>query len=326
MELKLILLFILAAILISEIQSAEHKERKHKYRKHKKWSPPAALSSNLDEEGPQGISDEEEALKVAEDLAKQQERERERETSEADDSDVTDDKTPLIDPCSKVHCGAGRVCQLDENEDPLCVCIPECPEETEERRKVCSNYNETWPSDCSIYQQRCWCSTNDKKCKEEKYRHIHIEYYGVCRDMPECKKEEMDDFPRRMRDWLFNVMRDLADRQELTPHYYKMEKEAENNLTRRWVNAAIWKWCDLDMSHDRTVSRHELFPIRAPLMSLEHCMAPFLDSCDTDNNHKITLKEWGKCLNIDEDELEDRCDEIEENNNKNNDNKINELV
>jgi hypothetical protein len=49
-----------------------------------------------------------------------------------------------------------------------------------------------------------------------------------------------------------------------------------------------------------SVSRHELFPIKAPLMSLEHCIAPFLDSCDVDDNHRITLKEWGKCLEIEE--------------------------
>jgi len=48
------------------------------------------------------------------------------------------------------------------------------------------------------------------------------------------------------------------------------------------------------------VSRHELFPIRAPLMALEHCIAPFLDSCDVDDNHRITLKEWGKCLELPE--------------------------
>lgn len=96
-------------------------------------------------------------------------------------------------------------------------------------------------------------------------------------------------------------MRDLADRQEL-PHYYmKMQREAESNHTLRWTNAAIWKWCDLDgYPHDRSVSRHELFPIRAPLMALEHCIAPFLDSCDVDKDHKITLKEWGKCLELEE--------------------------
>lgn len=121
----------------------------------------------------------------------------------------------------------------------------------------------------------------------------------VCFQM--CKEADMLDFPRRMRDWLFNIMRDLADRHELPPHFYKMQREAETNLTLRWSNAAVWKWCDLDgHPHDRSVSRHELFPIRAPLMALEHCIAPFLDSCDVDNDHKITLKEWGKCLQLDE--------------------------
>lgn len=104
-----------------------------------------------------------------------------------------------------------------------------------------------------------------------------------------------------MRDWLFNIMRDLADRQELNNYYMKMQREAESNNTLRWSTAAVWKWCDLDgHPHDRAVSRHELFPIRAPLMALEHCIAPFLDSCDSDNDHKITLKEWGKCLELNE--------------------------
>lgn len=111
----------------------------------------------------------------------------------------------------------------------------------------------------------------------------------------------MKDFPRRMRDWLFNVMRDMADRNELTDHYMVMRQEAETNLTRRWSNAAVWKWCDLDgKPHDSSVSRHELFPIRAPLMSLEHCISPFLETCDPNGDHRISLKEWGKCLELDE--------------------------
>lgn len=111
----------------------------------------------------------------------------------------------------------------------------------------------------------------------------------------------MSDFPRRMRDWLFNVMTDLADRNALAEHYLNMQHESETNMTRRWANAAVWKWCDLDgHPHDRSVSRHELFPIRAPLMSLEHCIAPFLESCDPNDDHRITLAEWGKCLGLDE--------------------------
>lgn len=89
-----------------------------------------------------------------------------------------------LDPCIKVHCGAGRVCQVDPEGEPQCVCIPSCPVETESRRKVCTNYNETWTSDCAVYQQRCFCSTHDPACKgEEKYKHVHIEYYGECRQM-----------------------------------------------------------------------------------------------------------------------------------------------
>lgn len=120
----------------------------------------------------------------------------------------------------------------------------------------------------------------------------------------------MVDFPRRMRDWLFNVMRDLAERQELTEHYKMMKEEAETNMTKRWVNAAVWKWCDLDASHDHSVSIHELFPIRAPLMALEHCIAPFLDSCDPNDDHRITLTEWGTCLQIEEGELQEQCEDV----------------
>lgn len=46
----------------------------------------------------------------------------------------------------------------------------------------------------------------------------------------------------------------------------------------------------------RYVSRHELFPLRAPLLSMESCISDFLDNCDANEDHKITLIEWGKCL------------------------------
>lgn len=229
-----------------------------------------------------------------------------------------DDLVPkILNPCGNVHCSAGRVCEVDDLGEAECVCIKSCPVETESRRKVCTNHNETWTSDCSVYQQRCWCDRADERCKGDEYKHIHIEYYGECKDMPSCRKEEMADFPRRMRDWLFNIMRDLADRKELPEHYLQMEREAETNMTRRWTNAAIWKWCDLDgHPHDRSVSRHELFPIKAPLMALEHCIAPFFDQCDTDNNHRITLTEWATCLELDETDIEERCDRLEDNMNE----------
>ncbi|XP_059610724.1 SPARC [Phlebotomus argentipes] len=239
-------------------------------------------------------------------------RENQQAAREAELAAGNPDAPPQIsDPCAKVHCGAGRICQA-EGQSASCVCVPECPEEVDPRRRVCTNKNDTWASDCEVYRQRCLCDTHDTACKGPEFRHIHIDYYGECRDMPECTEEEMNDFPRRMRDWLFNVMRDLAERQELSQHYMNMELEAESNHTKRWANAAVWKWCDLDSSNDRSVSRHELFPIRAPLMSLEHCIAPFLESCDPNGDHRISLEEWGHCLEIEEGEMIEQCADINE--------------
>ena len=73
------------------------------------------------------------------------------------------------------------------------------------------------------------------------FRHAHIEYYGECRQIPECGEDDMLDFPRRMREWLFNVMKELAERDVISPHYKQLEKEAESDQSRRWSNAALWQ-------------------------------------------------------------------------------------
>ena len=56
----------------------------------------------------------------------------------------------------------------------------------------------------------------------------------------------MEDFPRRMREWLFSIMRDMADRQVLSSHYLEMEKEAESDERKKWTYSVVWKWCELD--------------------------------------------------------------------------------
>lgn len=88
-----------------------------------------------------------------------------------------------VDPCSKFHCSAGKVC-ITEGDIPKCVCIQDCPDESDTRRRVCINRNETWASDCEVYRQRCLCDTNDPLCKGKEYKHIHIDYYGECKQMP----------------------------------------------------------------------------------------------------------------------------------------------
>jgi len=223
---------------------------------------------------------------------------------EMDEADLPED------PCYNKHCKPGRVCTQAEDGKARCSCISECSDEQDPRRKVCSSHNETWASDCKVYQMRCWCREEDPRCTDPKLRHLHFNYYGECREIQECTPDEKADFPRRMRDWMFNVMQDLADREELSPYYLRMEKEAERNLTKKWSNAAIWQWCQLDEGHDGSVSRHEFFPIKASLVALEHCIAPFLDSCDADGNHSITLTEWARCLEIDESEITAKCEDL----------------
>lgn len=76
------------------------------------------------------------------------------------------------------------MCEIDEHGDAVCNCIKECPYETDSRRKVCTNHNETWTSDCEVYQQRCLCLDGSELCRGPQYHHVQIEYYGTCREMP----------------------------------------------------------------------------------------------------------------------------------------------
>jgi len=226
-----------------------------------------------------------------------------------DDEDYEDNLEEEADPCEGVHCPAGRECA-----GGVCECVKECVREYDARRSVCSNHNQTFQSDCSLYQARCWCQEGDNRCRQDRVRHAHVEYYGECRQTPDCSEDSLMDFPRRMREWLFNVMKDLADRDEISSHYKELEKEAESEQSLRWSNAAVWQWCNLDKHpEDNVVSRHELFPLKAPLHTLEHCLAPFLDTCDKDTDHLITLQEWAECLELEERELLDKCENIQNN-------------
>lgn len=274
------------------------------------------FEDNLSEQDDLDLTGDEDLLREIEEMSNHKDLARENERAAEIAADfasqmIGENHAPVeVNPCEKIHCGAGRVCEANGNS-ATCICIPECPDQSDPRRMVCTNRNETWNSDCEVYRERCLCDTDDALCKAEDLKHIHINYYGQCKEMPICSEEEMSDFPRRMRDWLFNVMNDLAQNEEFPQQYKTLQEEAETNLTRRWTNAAIWKWCDLDgHPHDRSVSIHELFPIRAPLMALEHCIAPFLELCDPDDDHRITLQEWGKCLQLDEGDMEYRCEEI----------------
>ena len=47
------------------------------------------------------------------------------------------------------------------------------------------------------------------------------------------------------------------------------------------------------------------------LQSLEHCIGDFLDNCDADNDLTISFNEWANCLELDGDEFEAKCQDLE---------------
>lgn len=221
------------------------------------------------------------------------------------DSDATKN------PCEGYHCGWGKECVLDKKQEPKCVCAKECPMplDTDPYDKVCSDHNETFPTLCHLYQQKCLCKHGEDGCTDAKHAKVHLEYLGGCKQLDECSEDMMLQFPERMSDWLFQVMKEMKKRQELDgPEWLSMLDEAEVDEEYKHVYPVLWKFCDLDIKpHDRTVSHHELIPITAPVIPMESCIKPFLQKCDTDDDNQITLKEWGKCLGLKDDEISNRC-------------------
>lgn len=305
---------VLAFIVITAVVSADNHEKRHKKGKeslekhHKKahinWDKKDAVERQAKED------------LEAEDIFKMMEDDEDDIFKMMEDDDIEDDAEDSPNPCDALHCGPGRACSVDDNDVATCACVDECGEEMDTRRMACTNHNTTHNSHCSVYRERCLCEENDPRCQDPKNKHIHVEYFGECRVMAECTVDDLVDFPRRMREWLFNVMKELADRKELSKYYQEVEKEAEEDSvelrSKRWTNSAVWKWCDLDSHpHDNAVSRHELFPLKAPLHALEHCMSPFLDKCDSDQDHSITLKEWATCLELEEADLVVKCEKLD---------------
>jgi hypothetical protein len=97
-------------------------------------------------------------------------------------NEIDDNGEAPIDPCQDKKCGPGRECIPGTDNRARCVCLKTCPEEEDNRRRVCSNRNETWVSDCELHRARCLC--DEEECEDPLNKHLHIDYYGECRAMP----------------------------------------------------------------------------------------------------------------------------------------------
>ncbi|XP_025100196.1 SPARC-like [Pomacea canaliculata] len=213
-------------------------------------------------------------------------------------------------PCSDKECKRGEICILDSKLTPKCVCIPTCvtPDPSDDRFQVCSKRNITYHSECALDRDHCLCRRQQKGCSIPGATKIRLDYYGPCQQLTPCYERELKEFPVRMREWLYVIMQQLAQRAEI-PDYLELLEEARHEANHS--HAVIWKFCDLDVDpQDRFVTRRELQYTIQSLKAMEHCLLPFLDKCDIDSDSQITLWEWGRCLGIDEAKIIDECKAI----------------
>lgn len=213
-------------------------------------------------------------------------------------------------PCVRKKCYRGEMCQVNEAGDAECVCTANCEfyHINNIRHKVCSNKNVTYETECDLDREHCLCKYKKDGCNHEGVKKIQLEYYGQCQELGECVEGSRLQFPDRLRLWLFVVMETMANRAEMGEYEVLLE---ETKADKNHSFAAIWGFCDLDKDpQDRFVSRRELQRTVRSLKVLENCLVPFLDDCDEDDDRKITLVEWGKCLNVPHDKITDRCMDI----------------
>lgn len=224
--------------------------------------------------------------------------------------DVAKQEEEPTNPCNEKECRRGEICIVHMSTRAKCICIPECtsPEPNDHRYEVCSKRNVTYHSECHLDRDHCLCRRRMEGCSQAGESQIQLDYYGNCQELTPCTEREFQEFPGRMREWLYIVLQQMARHAEMPNYAELLEKaRAEPNHT----HAVLWKFCDLDVDpQDRFVTRQELLHTIQSLKALEHCFVPFLDNCDQDSDEKITLLEWGRCLGIEDGKINDECSSI----------------
>ncbi|XP_061206938.1 SPARC-like protein 1 [Neopsephotus bourkii] len=230
----------------------------------------------------------------------------------------------FLDPCRNFHCKRGKVCHVDKQGKPSCICQDPaaCPS-TKDYEHVCGTDNKTYDGICQLFGTKCQLEGTKKG------RQLHLDYLGSCKYIPHCTDYEVDQFPLRMRDWLKNILMqyyegDLDNSGFLTEKQRnKVKKIYENDKRLTAGNHAVelllhdfeknyhmyvypvhWQFHQLDQHPvDRLLTHSELAPLRASLVPMEHCITRFFQECDGDRDKLIALKEWCHCFGIKEEDI-----------------------
>ncbi|KAM6346059.1 SPARC-like protein 1 [Podargus strigoides] len=227
-------------------------------------------------------------------------------------------------PCRNFHCRRGKVCHVDKQGKPSCICQDPaaCPS-TKDYEHVCGTDNKTYDGTCQLFGTKCQLEGTKMG------RQLHLDYMGSCKYIPHCTDYEVDQFPLRMRDWLKNILmqyyeRDMDTSGFLTEKQRSKVKKIYQNDKRlvtgdhavelllhdfeknyhMYVYPVHWQFHQLDQHPvDRLLTHSELAPLRASLVPMEHCITRFFQECDGDQDKFIALKEWCHCFGIKEEDI-----------------------
>nr|KAF6393843.1 SPARC like 1 [Pipistrellus kuhlii] len=231
-----------------------------------------------------------------------------------------------IDACMNFQCKRGHMCKADQQGKPHCVCQDPmtCPP-TKLLDQVCGTDNQTYASSCHLFATKCRLEGTKKG------HQLQLDYFGACKSIPACTDFEVTQFPLRMRDWLKNILMQLY---EPNPEHGGYLNEKQRNKVKKiyldekrllagdhsidlllrdfkknyhmYVYPVHWQFSELDQHPmDRVLTHSELAPLRASLVPMEHCITRFFDECDPNKDKHITLKEWGHCFGIKEEDIDE---------------------
>ncbi|XP_045676278.1 SPARC-like protein 1 [Phyllostomus hastatus] len=231
-----------------------------------------------------------------------------------------------VDSCMNFQCKRGHMCQADQQGKPHCVCQDPatCPP-SKLLDQVCGTDNETYASSCHLFAAKCRLEGTKKG------HQLQLDYFGACKSIPPCTDFEVTQFPLRMRDWLKNILIQLyesdpkhtgylnekqrnkvkkiyLDEKRLLPGNHSIDlllRDFKKNY-HMYVYPVHWQFSELDQNPmDRVLTRSELAPLRASLVPMEHCITRFFNECDPNKDKHITLKEWGHCFGLKEEDIDE---------------------
>ncbi|MBN3281830.1 SPRC protein, partial [Polyodon spathula] len=222
----------------------------------------------------------------------------------------------MLDPCENHHCPRGKVCNVNTENKPRCVCQDpnSCPSSIGKSDMVCGTDNKTYENSCHLFAAKC--TFKDVSPGQR----LHLDYTGACKYVAPCLDNELSQFSLLIRKWLKDVLVHLYEYDLKNPglltkkqkiivkKIYNLQAQIKASVYGRQrcnfnylmnIYPVHWQFGQLDRKPaDGYLSHSELAPLRASIIPMGHCTSRFFKQCDTSRDKRVSLKEWCSCFGI----------------------------